>query len=186
MAKNTKYEITLELENLEHLFENPGISPFSDKYKVYSYIAGIEFIANELYANPSHDAVKLNLILPPEQITSELASQAKAAVNRYCLGRLKDIEHDLNAVLWRGLRALGLAIVALFLLIGASRLVYDDVSLISQVISEGLAIAAWVGLWVPLDMLVFKVWEHRLDKNIYSQLSKMEISISPLAQLEEL
>ena len=86
MAKNKTFEITLQLAEIEHLFQKPDISPLSEDYQVYSCVAGIEFISNELYANPSHDAVKARLLLPPDQITPGLDGRATAAVARYCQG----------------------------------------------------------------------------------------------------
>ena len=136
-------------------------------------------VSDELYADPSHDAVKLQLQLPSEQITTDLEARTRAGVSRYCRGRLNEVNHEIHALRWRGLRALALATVALFVLIIASRLVYDEENLVRQVISEGLSIAAWVSFWVPLDMLIFKVWEQRLDRKIYTLLSEMEIVISP-------
>ena len=182
MAKNKTFEITLQLAEIDHLFQKPDNSPLSEGYQVYSYIAGIEFISNELYADPSPDAVRLKLLLPSEQITPGLEAKIQAGVARYCQGRLRDVHHEIHAILWRGTRALALALVALFVLIGASRLIYSEDNLLRQVISEGLSIAAWVSLWVPLEMLIFRIWEYRLDKKIYTLLSEMEITISPIEQ----
>ncbi len=182
MANRKVFEITLKLTEIEYLFQKPEISPLSENYRVYSYIAGIEYISNELYADPSPNAIRLNLLLPAEQITPDLEAKTEAGVARYCQGRLRDVHHEIHAILWRGTRALALALVALFVLIGASRLIYSEDNLLRQVISEGLSIAAWVSLWVPLEMLIFRIWEHRLDKKIYTLLSEMEITISPIEQ----
>ncbi len=66
---------------------------------------------------------------------------------------------------------------ALFAFIGASRLVNNENDLFLQIISEGLAVAGWVALWFPLESLTFTVWQHRLDKRIYSLLMDMELAI---------
>ena len=39
--------------------------------------------------------------------------------------------------------------------------------------------AGWVALWFPLELLVFKVWEHRLDRKVYSLLLDMDLVIQP-------
>lgn len=175
------YEVVLQLGDIEHLFTKPDLSPLSDAYQAYSYTSGLEFIADELYANPSYDTVKATILLPVESIESSLDSTAKEAVRRYCRGRLKNIDHDIHATRWRGVRALLVAFLALFVFIGASRLVYSESSLFLQIISEGFAVAGWVALWFPLETLTFKVWEHRLDRKIYTLLSETEITISPIA-----
>ncbi len=180
MAKNRTFEITLQLADISQLFQKLEISPLSEDYQVYSYIAGIECLANDLYANPSPEAVKLTVLLPAEKITHELEAKVKAGVARYCQGRLCDVGHDLHATYWRGVRALLVAFVALFVFIGAAKLVYSENSLFLQIISEGLSVAGWVALWFPLETLTFKVWEHRLDCKIYTLLAEMEITISPV------
>ena len=180
MAQKKLFVMTLQLAEINHLFQKPDINPLSDGYQPYSYIAGIEFISNELYANPSYEAVKLRLLLPADQITPELEIKTRAAAARYCQGRVRDVNHDIHAIRWRGLRALALAVVALFVLIGASRLIFHEDNLLRQIISEGLAIGAWVSLWVPLEMLTFKIWEHRLDIEIFTILSEMEITIASI------
>lgn len=177
MSAQKTYDITLRLNDIHHLFEKPDLSPFSDEYMMYSYTAGIEFIANELYANPSYRAVKATIVLPGDKVEPGLANRTQDAVKRYCQSRLKDIEHDIYATRWRGARALLFGFVALFAFIGASRLVYNENSLIPQIISEGLAVAGWVALWFPLEQLTFTVWQHRLDKRVYSLLMDMELAI---------
>jgi hypothetical protein len=179
MASKDVYTVTLRLDNIEALFEVPDVSPFSDSYREYSYTSGIEFIADELYANTSYEKVQALLIVPRGQIEPGLDERVKAAVQRYARGRLIDTEHEIDATRWRGMRSLGMAIIALFMFIGASYVTGDSESIVLQIISEGLGIAGWVVLWVPLEMLFFSVWEHRLDKKIYRLLMEMDIAIIP-------
>jgi len=177
MSNSRIFDITLKLNRKEDLFKKPEISPFSQDYQIHSYTAAIEFISDELYANTSYKQVHTTLILPQNEIASGLEQEIKAAVKRYCQGRLKDIEHDIKATHWRGTRALFVSFIALFVFIGASRLVYDDNFLIRQIISEGLSIAGWVALWFPLELLTFTIWRQRLDKKIYTMLMNMAITI---------
>lgn len=179
------YALDLRLLQVEHLFSAPGLSPFSPEYREHNYTSGIEFIADELYANTSYNRVRLTLVLPPDQITPGLETEIRTAIGRYCRGRLKDIEHQIHASRWRGRRALLLAILALIVFTSAAILLASVITpenaIILGVVSEGLAIAAWVALWVPLEMLLFTVWEHRLDYKIYTLLLDMELIIEPAA-----
>lgn len=177
MANNPVLPITLKLHNLDDLFAKPEISPFSEDYQIHSYTSGIEFLADELYANTSYDQVQLTLILPSEDKESRSVEKIEAAIKRYCQSRLKDVEHDIQATRWRGFRALIVAFIALFVFIGASKLVDNENSILLQIISEGLSVAGWVALWFPLELLTFNVWEHRLDRKIYTMLEQMEIRI---------
>jgi hypothetical protein len=173
------YEIELRLGDIRHLFEKPELSPFSPAYREYSYTSGIEYIAGELYANTSYRAVQATILLPAEQVEEDTEEQARAARRRYCSAKLQDIQHDLAATLWRGLRALCAALVALFAFIGASKAVDGDTSVFLQVISEGLSIAGWVALWFPLESLTFTLWQHWLERMIYTRLRDMELTVQP-------
>jgi hypothetical protein len=156
---------------------SPTCHPLPDDYREYSYTSGLEFIANELYANPSYDRVEATILLPANSMESVQDEKVKEAVRRYARGRLKDVDHDIYATRWRGMRSLLVAFVALLVFIGASRLVYSESNLPLQIISEGLVVAGWVALWFPLETLAFKVWEHRLDRRVYSRLMDMDLVI---------
>lgn len=172
-------DVTLRLGDMRHLFEKPELSPLEEDYQEYSYTSGIEFIAGELYAHPSRTSVTLTILLPADKTEMGLEIKAEDAVRRYCTGKLKDIDHDIRASRWRGVRTLLAAFVAWFVFIGVSRFVRDENSLLLQIIGEGLAVAGWVALWFPLDVLMFTVWQHRLEKRIYTTLLDMEVIIQP-------
>lgn len=171
------YNVVLQLGDIGHLFTKPDLSPLSDDYQEYSYTSGIEFIADELYANPSYSSVRATIRVPASCLEPGLEEKVGAAIRRYCKGRLQYIEHDIGATRWRGVRALLAGSVALFLFIGAAQLVGTSENAILGIVSEGLAIAGWVALWFPLETLAFKVWEHRLDRRVYSRVMDMELSI---------
>jgi hypothetical protein len=173
------YNVILQLGDIEHLFTKPDVSPLSDDYREYSYTSGVEFIADELYANSSYNRVDATVILPVDRVEPGLEDQVREGVRRYCRGRLKYYEHDILATRWRGVRALLFAIVALFVFIGAAKLIYSDDNVLLQIISEGLAVVGWVALWFPLESLIFKLWEHRLDRKVYSLLMDMDLVIRP-------
>jgi hypothetical protein len=178
MAGEKVYDITLKLKSKEDLFEKAEISPYSDNYQVYSYISGIEFIAHELWANTAYKRVHATFVLPPSEVVDGLEQDMKAAVKRFCQGRFRDHDHDIQATRWRGIRALIASFFILFVFIGAGNLLYSDDSLFLQIISEGLFIAGWVALWWPVDTLLFAVWEHRLDRNVWTKVNDMDITVT--------
>lgn len=45
------YDVVLQLSDVEHLFTKPDVSPLSDEYQEYSYISGLEFIADLVYGD---------------------------------------------------------------------------------------------------------------------------------------
>lgn len=181
MAEKGLLTITLQLPDLDALFETPQLSPFSEQYHEYSYTAGIEFIAAELHTSSSYNKVRALLILPDSLIEPGLEEKVRAAIERYVRARLLAIEHEVGALRWRGRRSLrlALALIPLGLFIGLAYLSASSENLPLQLISQGLAIAGWVVLWGPLEALFFDRWEHRQDRRIYRLLMEMEIQISP-------
>jgi nitrate reductase beta subunit len=63
--KNKKvYKTTLRLHDINHLFDDPNISPFSDYYQPYSFKTGMDYIVDELYSHPSAEEIELTVLLP--------------------------------------------------------------------------------------------------------------------------
>lgn len=180
MAEKGLLTITLQLPDLDALFETPQISPFSEQYHDYSYTSGIEFIAAELHTNTAYSQVRALLVLPNSQIEPGLEARVQAAIGRYARARLLAIEHEVQALRGRGRRSLrlALALIPLGLFIGLAYLSASSENLPLQLISQGLAIAGWVVLWGPLEALFFDRWEYRLDRKIYRLLLEIDVQIS--------
>src|SRR3954463_700499 len=106
MADRNVLRVTLEYTDINWLFSQPDVSPFSENFHEYSTTPGIEFICNELYANPSLKKVEATILLPPDEITSDLEQQTREAIRRYCLARSQEMRQDERALRWRALRAL--------------------------------------------------------------------------------
>src|SRR5674536_396585 len=82
--KNKKvYKTTLRLHDINHLFDDPNISPFSDYYQPYSFKTGMDYIVDELYSHPSAEEIELTVLLPGEQITRDLEAKTLKAVRKY-------------------------------------------------------------------------------------------------------
>ena len=111
MADRDVLRVTLEYPDINWLFDQPDVSPFSENFHEYSTRPGIEHIYNELHANPSLKRVEATILLPPEQITPTLEQRTREAVRRYCLARSREVGHDERALRWRALRTLAIALV---------------------------------------------------------------------------
>ena len=177
MADN-HLEARLELSRLEDLFQKPDITPLSPDYKPYSYTSGIEYIAGELYADSSLKTVSIHLAVAdsPDGTSSE---DIKTAIKRYTEAKLRDLEQDHRALIWRGWRVLGVALLVFAVAIGLSIVVKQEGNLATEIIATGLSIAGWVALWFPLEMLSFEIWQLSLDRRIYRHLAEAEVVIEP-------
>jgi hypothetical protein len=79
--------LTLRYANIDSLFEKPDVSPFSEDFLEYGTVPGVEYIYNELLANPRLKRVQTTIVLPPEQITPDLEWRTREAIQRYCVAR---------------------------------------------------------------------------------------------------
>jgi hypothetical protein len=177
MGKVKVYITTLQLADIEHFFRKPEISPFSPDYHEYSYTAGIEYLANELYANPSSQEVRVTLLLPSEKMVSGLEQQTQEAVQRYCSGRVKEIEQEGRGLLHRALQGFLPTLIALIGFITLGTELSTNTSLLVRTVGDVLIVIGWVFVWFPLDSLVFGVWHYDLNGKIYQKLMTMQLTL---------
>jgi hypothetical protein len=179
MADRNVFRVTLEYRDINWLFSQPDVSPFSEDFHEYSTTSGIEFICNELYANPSLKRVEATILLPPEQITPTLEQRTREATRRYCLARSREMRQDERALRWRALRALTFAVGFFIVWIGVEKPLQNSGTYFFDLLGEGLSILVLVAFWFPLDALVFGVRYHSLDAETYRRVSEMQLTIKP-------
>jgi hypothetical protein len=180
MSDRDLFRVTLRYRDINELFRPPDVSPFSEEFREYSTTSGIEYIANELYANSSLKRVAATVLLPPDQIRPGLEQETRQAIRRYCLAMSHEMEQEERALRWRSWRALALAFVALLIFIGVGEPLSSSRVFLLQLIGDGMVIAGWVAIWFPLDSLVFGVRYHHLDAEIYRRVMTMELTIRPI------
>lgn len=179
MADRNVFRVTLEYADINWLFNQPDVSPFSPNFHDYSTVPGLEYMSNELYANPSLKRVEATILLPPEQITPDLEQQTSLAIRRYCLARSREMEQDERALRWRALRALIFALGFFVVWVAVEKPLQDSGTYFFDLLGEGLSILVWVSFWFPLDALVFGVRHHHMDSESYRRVSEMQLTIKP-------
>ena len=178
MKNNGEYETTLHLADIEHFFCKPDISPFSHDYREYSYTSGIEYLAKELYANPSfHKELCVTLLLPPAKIEPGLEQKTQEAVQRYCSSRVKEVEQGIRGLRRHALKALLLALLGMIVFIGLGGELTSSASLIIRLFGQGLIVLGWIFVWFPLDSFVFGPQYSQQDPRIYQKLMKMRLTL---------
>ena len=119
---------------------------------------GIEHLLSVLQARSSRTPVEIEVVLPAEEIEPETAEQLTGALRRYCSSRISANEREVKDTRLHGLEALvfgvPLAVVGLLIVFLAARLVekHGNPNLVLETIG---GVLAWVGLWFPLDTIVF-------------------------------
>jgi hypothetical protein len=179
MADRNVLRVTLEYTDVNSLFNQPDISPFSEDFHEYSNTPGIEFIRNELHANPSLKRVEATILLPPEQVTPTLEQRTREAIRRYCLARSREVGQSERALRWRALRALAIALILFAVNVFMQDRMQGSEILVFKLIGEGLDILIWVALWFPLDALFFGLLSYDLNSESYKRASEMRLKIEP-------
>ena len=111
--------------------------------------------------------------LPEAEITPDLEERARGAMGRYCRRKLALIEEELDGVRRFGVRALLWGFLAVIVLNGLASGIDDDLDPIAQ----GLGVASWVILWVPVNLLVYDRWYHKRDERAYRALMEAPLSV---------
>ena len=178
MSKSDVLMVDLELENPDELFAPRVVNPLIEDYPRRGDVSGVEHAINAFYAKPKYGSMELRISLPPSEITPEVADTMSTGIARWCRARLIDVDEEIDASKWRGRRALVFAFLALFFFTGLSKILDDHDNILLQILSEGFNIAGWVALWVPVEILMFNVWQHRLDRKAYVLLSESSVEVT--------
>jgi hypothetical protein len=171
--------IVLPLHAIEHLFTAPDLDPFDAEYETYAEKPGIEVIATALRAEGWDGKNAATLVVPGDEVTPTLEQGTREAVARYCRTRIADLRLELQRVRRFGIRALLFGAVAVLVLNLAAWPISDSGNPLIEALSQGLQVASWVTLWLPINLLVYDRWYYRRDLELYRAILHMEIRVVP-------
>jgi hypothetical protein len=148
---------------------------------------GVERVHEELRWRELGKPVRLTLRLPPSVVEPGLEQRCADAIRRYCVAQRNRVDAQLRGMLRDGLRALGLGLVllaiALALSVGIRRSGLPDS--VRIFFGDGVfLVAAWVGLWYPLDTLVYSPRPLRRDRAVLDATRGMEVVVQASADTE--
>lgn len=177
--KDSSYcDITLKLDRIKHLFQEPEFDPFVAQQ---DYSSGLDQIINELKPTSLSCKVRTTILLPEEGLADNLEQLTTEALQRYCTAKIEHITQDLASLRGQGIRALqrGLLFLALCLLLSS---LFDGLEnfpgLIRRFLSEGFLIAGWVSLWHPIELLLYEWGPYWRQKRIYKLIQDMELKVT--------
>jgi hypothetical protein len=173
-------ELTLELQEADELFagRGPNVACGSPPLP-----PGIEQIHEELDAKSLPAALATVIVLPRAQLKPYLAGDIGRAVERYCDMGIRRAEDELRMLRREGIRTLliGLFLFLIFVSI-AEAIVHTGLpSPVRNFLGEdGLFIVVgWVGLWYPIETLLYSPRPYRREKAILQTMRDMQIEIRP-------
>jgi hypothetical protein len=169
--------IRLRLGRVEEMFETPewdGGSP-PERFE-----PGIDVCISELRSRRSRAPVRLELSLPAQRVDSETSTRLHQAIGRYCEGRIARNDRERHSTRRDGYASLkvGIPVALVGLAIAVATAVAntnDDYTL------PNLAgwVLAWVGLWYPLDTILFSSVLPKRENAVLARLQEAEVAVTP-------
>lgn len=168
--------VTIQLNVIEELFTVVDSDPFKPSSTIES---GVDQLAVELRTR-SGVPKRVVLLLPPDQVDDQVGDRAQQALRRWCDRAMVLANRELAALRWRGIKALQVGFLALAACLAGAALVeeaFGSASLLSTLFGEGLVIAGWVSLWVPVDILLHQRLQVRQRTRLYRVMRGLTLEV---------
>ena len=187
MATQPDTTILLQLNQIDELFNAPGVNPFSTHQVEILGESGIDHLFKAIqYRWPRDPGITtLKLELPAEQVTPELEEQTRQAVLRYCNQQIDTnylIRKHTIRVSWGQLgMALALVLLAVVVVTLLARHPWDRLPTFVRVLLGGtVTFAAGVAFFDSVYSLVFDWIPYVRDNRTYEYMRKVQISIESM------
>lgn len=176
--------VTIELNTIAELFTVADADPFAASPTVEP---GVDQLAVELKTRPGLPE-RVILALPPDQVDDGTEERARQALRRWCDRATRLADREAAALRWRGVKALQAGLLFLALCLAGAALIeqiFPPGGLLNQLFGEGLVIAGWVALWIPVEILLYDrlmVWQR---KRLYGAMGALPLEVRVREQFPE-
>jgi hypothetical protein len=169
--------IHLRMGRVEDMFQVSESDVMSPQYR---FEPGVDYCLSKLRSRRSRSPVRLEVELPATQLDADTPSRLRQTLVRYCKDRIDRNSRDGRIARLDGYSALkvGIPIALVGLAIAVATAVastQDDFTL------PNLAgwVLAWVGLWYPLDTILFSSVGPRRENAVLTRLQDAEVVVKP-------
>ena len=157
--------------------------PQTDLFSEYrNFLTGIDFCISELRVRRSRRPVRLEIHLPPEEIDEGIGERLSRTLRRYCTHRIRYNRREERALRFgavSGLRV-GVPVFVVGLLMVGEATNIRPASGTVHVVTDHLGwVLMWLGLWFPLDQLLFFPLEYGREDRVLRLLSEAEVAVAP-------
>jgi hypothetical protein len=180
--------VTLYLQSLDQLFNAPGhLDLLAGGVEGGTYvttgrlISGMEELILELTPRKVRGGVRLTIVLPHGQLEAYTRQELTEAIESYCEMRLRQTELELRAQRREGLWALRIGSLLFLIGIGVSYVLTKPSipDTVQAVFGNGVfLLIAWLGLWWPLDLLVFLRGPLRRRRRVLLALDELDLRLA--------
>jgi hypothetical protein len=179
MAGQSPQVISLSLSSPEEMFVLAPVDLFSE-YR--NFMTGLEYCISVMRSRSSRGPVRIELTLPAEEVSEGMEQRIGRTLNRYCDHRIAYNQRERRAVRLDGVVSLwiGLPVVVLgFLLVIIKSSIVGVSGNANLVLDSGGWVLVWVGLWFPLDTLLFTPLSYGRENRVLKRLQIADIIIEP-------
>jgi len=173
--------MVLSLSDLRYLFEAPDIDPLAGIYLDQSGVdAVLQRLKREKLRGPEHLTLKVNV--PAEQIGPDTQTRIKNALVAYAGAQIESEEDSLLLLRRETLQSLlvGGVFLATCLVLAALIDKFQILpSFAQELLRESLVIAGWVGLWHPMELLLYAWWPNRFRIGLLRRLKTATLELQP-------
>src|SRR5580692_2703986 len=184
MAGPSPQVISLSLTNPEEMFVLAPVDLFSE-YR--NFMTGLEYCISVLRSRRASGPVRIELALPAEQVSAGMEQRIGRTLNRYCDHRIAYNQRERRAVRLDGVFSLwiGLPIVVLgFVLVIIKSSIVGASGNANLVLDTGGWVLVWLGLWFPLDTLLFTPLSYGRENRVLERLRTADVLVEPLPTTE--
>lgn len=170
-------QIVVELDQVDDLFTATSFAPLEGRFEPRT---GMEQILDQAAARPLHNGDRLRLRLVIRQPTETTDTQIEAAVRGYCDAVIADRRLDVVQVRRTGRNALllGLGFLAACMVLSTAVTAAGFLpDFVRRLFGEGLVIAGWVGLWRPVEVLLFDARPSQRDIRLHRAIAAAEMDV---------
>jgi hypothetical protein len=177
-AGRARQVVELRLMRVHDMFEMPQTDLFSE-YR--NFLTGVDFCLSELRSRPSRRPVRLEIQLPPSEIDEGVAARLSRTLRRYCSHRIRYNRRETQAQRFGGVSALriGLPVSALGLVLTVAATTMAAGSAENLVTDHLGWVLAWIGLWFPIDQILFYPLAYGRESRVLRLLASAEVVVVP-------
>jgi hypothetical protein len=179
MAEESPQTISLSLANPEEMFVLAPADLFSESR---NWMTGLEYCISVLRSGRSRGPVQIEVALPPDQISEGLDQRVRRTLRRYCDHRISYNQRERRAVRLDGLVSLwiGVPIVVVgFILVIIKGSIVGNTGNANLILDSGGWVLVWVGLWFPLDTLIFTPLSYGRENRVLKRLRTADVVVEP-------
>jgi hypothetical protein len=179
MAEQSPQVISLSLTSPEEMFVLAPADLFSE-YR--NFMTGLEYCISVLRSRRSSGPVRIELALPADRISGGMDERIRRTLHRYCDHRIAYNQRERRAVRLDGVFSLwiGLPIVVLgFVLVIIKSSIVGASGNANLVLDSGGWVLVWVGLWFPLDTILFTPLSYGRENRVLRRLRTADVLVEP-------